>query len=295
MMMNGLKKCGSKNKMKSNIIIPERFEKRVLIHAVRISQAKLNNAPLILGISGPPGEGKTFQCDAVLKRIGYKTYRMSAGEFESADAGVPAEKLRTIYDDAKKYVETETKYAAIIIDDADVAFGNWGELVQYTVNTQNVIGQLMSLADTTASTSVRIPIYFTGNDFGKLYGPLKRTGRMDFFHWAPQFIEKVRAVFFGFECLSIQEAEELVSFVNALCQEYNLQEAPISFYSSLKSFLFDENIWTEYLSYKHFDSLNDTFTYKGGESLKNECSLATIKELARQKILDIYYSEYNNI
>ena len=37
-------------------IIPERFEKEIVLHAMRIICANIQDAPLILGIDGPPGE-----------------------------------------------------------------------------------------------------------------------------------------------------------------------------------------------------------------------------------------------
>ena len=129
-------------------IVPERFEKEIVLHAMRIISANIQDAPLILGIDGPPGEGKTYQCKLVLKRLGIKVFSLSAGQFESKEAGEPAELIRDTYLKACEYVKSlEGNMAAIVIDDADVAFGNWGKMYQYTVNTQTVIGELMGLAD----------------------------------------------------------------------------------------------------------------------------------------------------
>lgn len=155
--------------MANTCYIPEQFEKEIVIHAVRVCTG-VQGAPLILGIDGLPGEGKTFQCRTVLERIGFQVFSMSADMFESDQAGEPAKRLRGIYEEAYRYTETKNRYSAIVIDDADVAFGSWGDLYQYTVNTQLITGELMSLAD---ASGVRIPIFMTGNDLSKLYGPLK--------------------------------------------------------------------------------------------------------------------------
>jgi len=46
--------------------------------------------PLILGIWGGKGQGKTFQCTLAYKKLGINPVVMSAGELESGNAGEPA-------------------------------------------------------------------------------------------------------------------------------------------------------------------------------------------------------------
>lgn len=196
-----------------------------------------------MGIDGLPGEGKTFQCRTVLERIGFQIFSMSADMFESDQAGEPAKRLRGIYEEAYRYTETKNRYSAIVIDDADVAFGSWGDLYQYTVNTQLITGELMSLAD---ASGVRIPIFMTGNDLSKLYGPLKRSGRMSFFYWQPDLLEKAKMIYFMFDQLNEDDALEFVKYVNNLCDKKGMRQAPVSFYSDLKSRQYDSSIWQQY-------------------------------------------------
>lgn len=81
---------------------------------------------------------------------------------------------------------------------ADAAIGSWGEMTQYTVNTQNVITELMHPADypTTVEdrATPRVPIILTGNDFTRMYGPLCRHGRMELFQWIPSRDERLEMV-----------------------------------------------------------------------------------------------------
>ena len=57
---------------------------------------------------------------------------------------------------------------AIIINDIDAAIGDWGDLVQYTVNRQTVYSELMHLCDypniVQGFKTHKIPIVTTGND-----------------------------------------------------------------------------------------------------------------------------------
>ncbi|MDP9353373.1 MAG: AAA family ATPase [Chloroflexota bacterium] len=144
--------------------------------------------PLILGIHGPPGEGKTFQSEQVLADLGVTVYPISGGELENVDAGQPSKLLRNSYLEAGRTVD-QGRPAVLVLNDIDAAIGDWGNLVQYTVNRQNIIGELLHLCDFPTEvehqTTWRIPILVTGNDLSKLYGPLRRHGRMATFYWEP--------------------------------------------------------------------------------------------------------------
>lgn len=230
--------------------IPERFEREIVLHAARILKVPHNDAPVILAISGPPGNGKTYQCSTILKRLGFRIFSLTSSDFESKDAGVPAQKLKETYEKALDYVtESPDHLAAMLIDDADVAFGNWGPLVQYTVNTQGVIGELMRIANKpTDSHTLRVPIYLTGNDLTKFYGPLRREGRMNFFFWEPELSEKEKMVFYLFDSLSQSDCAKLVSHVDSELEKRNLPSSSVAFYSSLTAHLYDELIWNAYLN-----------------------------------------------
>lgn len=238
--------------MNHKYFIPERFEKEIVLHALRVYNKGFIHAPIMLAIDGPTGEGKTYQCSLVLERIGCKVFPLSAGQFESKDAGAPAELLRSTYNSAVDYMkESPENLAAMLIDDADVAFGNWGQMVQYTVNTQGVIGELMNIANyPVEEDSIRVPIYLTGNDLKKIYAPLRRTGRMDFFFWKPTISEKSLMVFYLLDYLSYENCEELVSYVETKCNENNLLPASISFYSTMISHMYDNMLWDSYLYIK---------------------------------------------
>src|SRR6266404_7904293 len=79
-------------------VVPERFRKELVLHLFKNLMPNADRSvPLILGIHGPSGEGKTFQCQRVLDEVGISASLVSGGELESVDAGKPAELVRQKY------------------------------------------------------------------------------------------------------------------------------------------------------------------------------------------------------
>lgn len=175
----------------NQIFIPPRFQEEVQSHLL-LNYAEQFNYPLILGIFGPPGNGKTFQLRTSLRNLGVSVQSISAADLESERAGVPGKIVVETYVMAASDIEKGNP-AAIVIDDFDTTVGEW-EHNTGTVNHQQVIAQIMHLADSPTQlerigTIRRVPLFLTGNDFSKLYSPLKRPGRMLSFYWSPNPVE----------------------------------------------------------------------------------------------------------
>ncbi len=201
--------------------------------------------PLILGIHGRKGEGKSFQCELVFERMGIEAIHMSAGELESPDAGDPGRLIRLRYREASELSKVRGKMCVLMINDLDAGAGRFDKGTQYTVNTQLVNGTLMNIADNPTDVQLpgsydstplqRIPIIVTGNDFSTLYAPLIRDGRMEKFFWEPNRDDKVGIVggIFEPDGLPKRDIETLVdTFLNQ----------PIDFFSALRSRIYDEQI-----------------------------------------------------
>ncbi|MGJ3251662.1 MAG: ribulose bisphosphate carboxylase small subunit [Elainellaceae cyanobacterium] len=201
--------------------------------------------PLILGIHGRKGEGKTFQCELVFERMGIETVHISGGELESPDAGDPARLLRLRYREAAELVRVRGRMVALMINDLDVGAGRFDEGTQYTVNTQLVNGTLMNIADNPTNVQLpgsyddnpirRVPIIVTGNDFTTLYAPLVRDGRMEKFYWEPDRSDRIGIVggIFEPDGLPRHEIENLVdSFPNQ----------SVDFFSALRAQVYDEQV-----------------------------------------------------
>ena len=69
--------------------ISPRFLDKLAIHITKnYPQLDGVRVPLILGVHGRKGEGKTFQCELVYERMGIEVVQISGGELESPDAEI---------------------------------------------------------------------------------------------------------------------------------------------------------------------------------------------------------------
>lgn len=218
-----------KKKKEMDVTIPKQFQKAINEHLVG-NILDLPDYPLILSIFGEPGMGKTYQLRKMLEHHGFRVHSVNAADLESDRAGEPTKLLR------KEYVEASAELidgmgAAIVIDDIDTTLGEW-ESYTGTVNHQDLIAFFMHVADSPTtlenygSDLRRVPIFFTGNDFSKLYRPLRRPGRMNLYEYKPSVEEKTEVVasIFGKQYLS-----SIVKYIESR------PDTPIAFYANIKA------------------------------------------------------------
>jgi len=87
------------------IFVPQRFKDIVALHLVKnIIRVSGFRTPLILGIHGPSGVGKTFQCEAVFRVMQVQFIPLSGKDFESEIAGEPSKLLCQRYLEASDLV-----------------------------------------------------------------------------------------------------------------------------------------------------------------------------------------------
>lgn len=226
--------------------ISPRFLDKLAVHITKnFLQLPGVRVPLILGIHGRKGEGKTFQCELVFEKMGFEPVTISGGELESPDAGDPARLIRLRYREASEQVKVRGQMCALFINDLDAGAGRFDAGTQYTVNTQLVNATLMNIADNPTNVQLpgsydetplnRIPIIVTGNDFSTLYAPLIRDGRMEKFYWEPTREERIGVLrgIFQTDELSQQDITQLVD---------TFPEQSIDFFSAVRSRIYDEQI-----------------------------------------------------
>jgi ribulose bisphosphate carboxylase small subunit len=226
--------------------ISPRFLDKLAIHITKnYLELPGVKVPLILGVHGRKGEGKSFQCELAFQQMGVGVVHMSAGELESPDAGDPARLVRLRYREAAELCKVRGKMAVLMINDIDAGAGRVDQFTQYTVNTQLVSGTLMNIADNPTNVQLpgsyeiepiqRIPIIVTGNDFSTLYAPLIRDGRMEKFFWEPDRDDRIGIVqgIFSQDRISRADVATLVD---------TFSEQSIDFYSALHSRLYDEQV-----------------------------------------------------
>jgi ribulose bisphosphate carboxylase small subunit len=223
-----------------------RFLDKLAVHITKnylqLPQVKI---PVILGVHGRKGEGKTFQCELVYDRMGIEVVHISGGELESPDAGDPARLIRLRYREAAELVRVRGKMAVLMINDIDAGAGRFDALTQYTVNTQLVNNTLMNIADNPTNVQLpgsydeteiqRVPIILTGNDLSTLYAPLIRDGRMDKFYWQPERGDRIGIVggIFAPDGLSPQDVTMLVD---------TFPHQAIDFFGAVRAQIYNEQI-----------------------------------------------------
>lgn len=270
--------------------IPPKFLDRLAVHITKNFLALPNvKVPLILGIHGRKGEGKTFMCELVFKRMGLGAVYMSAGELESPDAGDPARLIRLRYREAGEWSRTHGRMAVLMINDVDAGIGRVDASTQYTVNTQLVNATLMNIADNPTNVQLpgsydaeptqRIPIIVTGNDFATLYAPLIRDGRMEKFFWDPTREDRLGIVAGIFEADGVPRSD-----VEALVDHFS--EQATDFFGALRSRLYDEQIRT--LIYQvGIDKISQAVVHSDGkptEFQKPDFSLPHLIEIGTEMV-----------
>ncbi|XP_057789020.1 ribulose bisphosphate carboxylase/oxygenase activase 2, chloroplastic [Salvia miltiorrhiza] len=240
----GLREYNLDNKLDGFYIAPA-FMDKLVVHITKNFMTLPNiKIPLILGIWGGKGQGKSFQCELVFRKMGINPIMMSAGELESGNAGEPAKLIRQRYREAADIIK-KGKMCCLFINDLDAGAGRMGGTTQYTVNNQMVNATLMNIADNPTNVQLpgmynkqenpRVPIIVTGNDFSTLYAPLIRDGRMEKFYWAPTREDRIGVCKGIFRTDGVPE-EAVVKLVDTFPGQ------SIDFFGALRARVYDDEV-----------------------------------------------------
>jgi len=233
------------NNIEDGFYISPAFLDKITIHiAKNFMDLPKIKVPLILGIWGGKGQGKTFQCSLAYKKLGIAPLVMSAGELESGNAGEPAKLIRQRYREASDIIK-KGKMCSLFINDLDAGAGRMGDATQYTVNNQMVNATLMNIADNPTNVQLpgvykneeipRVPIVCTGNDFSTLYAPLIRDGRMEKYYWNPTREDRIGVCMGIFIDDNVTQAD-----VEHLVDSFPGQS--IDFFGALRARVYDEKV-----------------------------------------------------
>ncbi|GLT75442.1 hypothetical protein SLA2020_471670 [Shorea laevis] len=240
----GLRTYNLDNNMDGFYIAPA-FMDKLVVHISKNFMSLPNiKVPLILGIWGGKGQGKSFQCELVFAKMGINPIMMSAGELESGSAGEPAKLIRQRYREAADIIR-KGKMCCLFINDLDAGAGRLGGTTQYTVNNQMVNATLMNIADNPTNVQLpgmynkeenpRVPIIVTGNDFSTLYAPLIRDGRMEKFYWAPTRDDRIGVCKGIFRSDNVAD-DEIVKLVDTFPGQ------SIDFFGAVRARVYDDEV-----------------------------------------------------
>ncbi|GLT89065.1 hypothetical protein SLE2022_070670 [Rubroshorea leprosula] len=243
-MSQGLRTYNLDNNMDGFYIAPA-FMDKLVVHITKNFMSLPNiKVPLILGIWGGKGQGKSFQCELVFAKMGINPIMMSAGELESGNAGEPAKLIRQRYREAADIIR-KGKMCCLFINDLDAGAGRLGGTTQYTVNNQMVNATLMNIADNPTCVQLpgmynkeenpRVPIIVTGNDFSTLYAPLIRDGRMEKFYWAPTRDDRIGVCKGIFRSDNVPD-DEIVKLVDTFPGQ------SIDFFGAVRARVYDDEV-----------------------------------------------------
>lgn len=241
----GLKTYEGMDNLLDGFYIAPAFMDKLVVHITKNYMTLPNiKVPLILGLWGGKGQGKSFQCELVFAKMGVSPIMMSAGELESGNAGEPAKLIRQRYREAADLIK-KGKMSCLFINDLDAGAGRMGGTTQYTVNNQMVNATLMNIADNPTNVQLpgmynkeenpRVPIIVTGNDFSTLYAPLIRDGRMEKFYWAPTRDDRIGVCKGIFRTDNVPD-DQIVTLVD------NFPGQSIDFFGALRARVYDDEV-----------------------------------------------------
>ena len=249
----------------ASLHVPERFERRVVTHIAKnyLLPPKGRSTPLILGVWGAKGSGKSFNVELTCKKAGVQVVALSAGELEDEWAGGVAARIRQRYKACADMIKNEGIPAVLVVSDLDAGLGRM-KGTQMTVNTQTASGELMAMCDGVFPGDVRVPIIVTANDLSRVYAPLLRDGRMDKWYWEPDADERARMLHATLErddgaALSMDEARALI---------HMFPEQSLDFFGAARARIVDGDVWRYVMAHGGFENLQriimDKYDYKKG-------------------------------
>jgi hypothetical protein len=229
----------------ADVILLNRFLEQVRLHLVSCYQ-ETPQWPVIMGIFGRTGDGKSAQLVAALELCQVEIVRLNAADLESGLAGEPGKHLARTYGAASLAIAKDVP-SAMVIDDIDTTVGEW-EMNTGTVNHQQVLAELMHIADRPVDPNrnhvKRVPVFITGNNLARLYPPLRRSQRMRSLSWRPTTEEILQVVVGLFHDVAAHPAlERLV---------HKFPDETLAFFAEVRQALREREM-TEQLGYTPVD------------------------------------------
>ncbi|MCL2079456.1 MAG: AAA family ATPase [Oscillospiraceae bacterium] len=239
----------------SGSVIPEQFETAVLKHIICNNTAisvPNHNYPLLLGIQGPYGYGKTYMVKEICKNYNIFLTSLSSSQLSGEMEGDSKKKLQREYEAICIEVAKRKHCGLLLIDDFHLTIAT-EDTIGKTVNSNLLASYLMSLSDNPNIAGIRVPIILTGNNYKRVYPAIVRDGRMDIFTWNPTIDDIAPIVHHIFNSKFVGIENEIIS---TMIQQYS--DMNIAFFEQISQDLMNSNI---------IQTINMFKTKKGGLSI----------------------------
>lgn len=161
---------------------------RILTHVTAATVSP--TYPLMLGLEGPIGCGKSFQVPNAIEESGFVVVRMAGCDLNGNGTADTASLFDGLWQRALDAAADDTnRHPVVVIDDFDLSpaglFGTDLESPEARLLTSALIKMADDPNHSSLPSGLRIPIIVTGTDLSSLHEQLTRHGRMDLVHWTP--------------------------------------------------------------------------------------------------------------
>lgn len=213
-----------------DMLVCPKLERFVRAHLARhfLRPLRTQRPPAFGLVAGPPGEGKTTQCEAIISRAGVDLVTVSGAAFASAteDGGVRA--FDKMLSDIEKIRAARGLPIAALIDDADLGSIATGRAhVEYTIASFNLLGRLQKFADDVANRAP-LPLFLLVNEVEVFRASLIRDGRAVVHVHQPTAEEKVPQVARLYDASTPEQLEQIRARIAAH------PHRPLAFYKARK-------------------------------------------------------------
>jgi hypothetical protein len=217
--------------------MPRRFYERVTSHVCQSTVFVDRRPPLMLGILGAPGTGKTENVERTCRKNQWAFEWIAGSDLTGPERGAPTEYFRkSLQRCVAKQRENSAEAAVLLVDDLDLTILSTKTGRIYTEQSQLLTSAFMSYCDKPLlylQAAFPIPIIMTLNSREGFHGALVREGRMRMWQWEPSPEETSAMALEKLGALDAEAAQRIVSTYN---------DQPVAFFGHLESEIFARGV-----------------------------------------------------